>query len=110
VFRFSYTSLVTPNSVVDYDMAARTWTVRKQTEVLGGYDPSRYRSERLFGTAPDGTRVFPHTISATGFSDRLIAAILENHQRPGGSVRIPDKLVPYMGGLTELTPGSARRA
>ena len=57
VFRFSYTSLVTPNSVVDYDLAARTWTVRKQTEVLGGYDPSRYRSERLFATAPDGTRV-----------------------------------------------------
>jgi oligopeptidase B len=57
LFRFSYTSLVTPNSVVDYDLAARTWTVRKQTEVLGGYDPSRYRSERLFATAPDGTRV-----------------------------------------------------
>ncbi len=57
VFRFSYTSLVTPNSVVDYDLAARTWTVRKQTEVLGGYDPSLYRSERLFATNPDGTRV-----------------------------------------------------
>ncbi len=57
VFRFSYTSLVTPNSVVDYDMAARTWTVRKQTEVLGGYDASRYRSERRFAAAPDGTRV-----------------------------------------------------
>jgi oligopeptidase B len=57
VFRFSYTSLVTPNSVVDYDLATRTWTVRKQTEVLGGYDPSGYRSERLFATAPDGTRV-----------------------------------------------------
>jgi len=57
VFRFSYTSLVTPNSVVDYDMAQRTWTVRKQTEVLGGYDPSGYRSERLFAGAPDGTRV-----------------------------------------------------
>jgi oligopeptidase B len=51
VFRFSYTSLVTPNSVVDYDMAARTWTVRKQTEVVGGYEPSRYRSERLFAAA-----------------------------------------------------------
>jgi oligopeptidase B len=57
VFRFSYTSLVTPNSVVDYDLAARSWTVRKQTEVLGGYDPSRYRSERLFATASDGTGV-----------------------------------------------------
>jgi oligopeptidase B len=57
VFRFSYTSLVTPNSIVDYDLDARTWTVRKQTEVLGGYDPSLYRSERLFAAAPDGTRV-----------------------------------------------------
>ncbi|HUF35929.1 MAG TPA: prolyl oligopeptidase family serine peptidase, partial [Gemmatimonadales bacterium] len=57
VLRFSYTSLVTPNSVVDYDMAARTWTVRKQTEVLGGYDPARYRSERLFAAGPDGMQV-----------------------------------------------------
>jgi oligopeptidase B len=55
--RFTYTSLVTPASVVDYDMTARTWTVRKQTEVLGGYDPARYRSERLFATAADGTQV-----------------------------------------------------
>jgi oligopeptidase B len=57
LLRFTYTSLVTPNSVVEYDMAARSWTVRKQTEVLGGYDPSRYRSERRFATAPDGTRI-----------------------------------------------------
>jgi oligopeptidase B len=57
VLRFTYTSLVTPSSVVDYDMTTRSWTVRKQTEVLGGYDKSRYRSERIFATAPDGKRV-----------------------------------------------------
>jgi oligopeptidase B len=57
LLRFTYTSLVTPSSVVDYDLAGRTWTVRKQTEVLGGYDPSLYRSERLSATAPDGTTV-----------------------------------------------------
>ena len=57
LLRFTYTSLVTPSSVVDYDMATRSWTVRKQTEVLGGYDKSRYRSERIFATAPDGERV-----------------------------------------------------
>jgi oligopeptidase B len=57
LLRFTYTSMVTPASVVDYDMSGRTWTVKKQTEVLGGYDPARYRSERLFATAPDGTRV-----------------------------------------------------
>jgi oligopeptidase B len=57
LLRFTYTSLVTPSSVVEYDMASRNWTVRKQTEVLGGYDPWRYRSERVFAPAPDGERV-----------------------------------------------------
>ena len=57
LLRFTYTSLVTPSSVVEYDMADRTWTVRKQTEVRGGYDPSLYRSERVFATAPDGEQV-----------------------------------------------------
>jgi oligopeptidase B len=57
LLRFTYTSLVTPSSVVDYDMASRGWSVLKQTEVLGGYDSSRYRSERLFVTAADGTLV-----------------------------------------------------
>ncbi len=54
--RFTYTSLVTPSSVVDYDLSTRTWTVRKQTAVRG-YNPSHYRSERLFAPAPDGVRV-----------------------------------------------------
>jgi oligopeptidase B len=57
LLRFTYTSLVTPPSVIEYDMAERAWMVRKQTEVLGGYDPSLYRSERVFATAPDGERV-----------------------------------------------------
>ena len=57
LLRFTYTSLVTPSCVVEYDMAARTWTVRKQSEVCGGYDPSLYQSERVFATAPDGERV-----------------------------------------------------
>jgi oligopeptidase B len=57
LLRFTYTSLVTPNSVIDYDLLSHSWTVRKQTEVLGGYDQSRYRSERLLAQAPDGTQV-----------------------------------------------------
>jgi oligopeptidase B len=57
VYRFRYQSLVTPPSVFDYDTARRTLTLLKQTEVLGGYDPARYRSERLYATADDGTRV-----------------------------------------------------
>jgi oligopeptidase B len=56
LLRFTYTSLVTPSSVVEYDLALRSWAVRKQTEVRG-YDPSLYRSERRFATAPDGVQV-----------------------------------------------------
>ncbi|MDF3053705.1 MAG: oligopeptidase, partial [Geminicoccaceae bacterium] len=57
VLRFTYTSLVTPSSVVEYDMASGAWIVRKRTEVLGGYDQALYRSERIFATAPDGEQV-----------------------------------------------------
>ena len=55
--RFSYMSLVTPQSVYDYDMDARTRVLKKQYEVLGGYDPGRYQSERIFAKAADGVEV-----------------------------------------------------
>ena len=57
VFRFRYQSLVTPESVFDYDMDKRERKLLKRTEVLGGYDPGRYVSERLHAKAPDGTLV-----------------------------------------------------
>jgi len=56
-FRFNYQSFITPSSVFDYDMDKRTRTLLKQTEVLGGYDPSQYQSERLWATASDGARI-----------------------------------------------------
>jgi oligopeptidase B len=57
LYRFRYQSLVTPDSVFDYDVVTRERTLLKQTPVLGGYDPARYRSERLWAVAPDGARV-----------------------------------------------------
>ncbi|HEY7512944.1 MAG TPA: S9 family peptidase, partial [Vicinamibacteria bacterium] len=57
VFRYSYQSLVTPSSVFDYDMDKRESVLLKQTEVRGGYEPSRYATERQFATAPDGVRI-----------------------------------------------------
>ncbi len=55
--RFSYTSLVTPPSSVQYDVATRSRVVVKRQTVLGGYEPQRFRTERLWATAPDGTQV-----------------------------------------------------
>ena len=54
--RLTYASLVTPPTVVDYDMSSRAVTVLKRQRV-SGYDPSRYRAERITATAPDGTGV-----------------------------------------------------
>ena len=55
--RFQYTSLVTPMQSIDFDLETRERTVVKQQPVLGGYEPSGYRTERVWATAPDGTRV-----------------------------------------------------
>src|SRR5438270_6740521 len=46
LFRYAYQSLVTPASVFDYEVENHTSTLLKQTEVPGGYDPSKYGSER----------------------------------------------------------------
>jgi oligopeptidase B len=54
--RINYMSMVTPLSVYDYDLAARTRELKKQTEVIG-YRPEKYQTERVFATAPDGARI-----------------------------------------------------
>ena len=55
--RFSYMSMITPNSTFDYDLTTKTRKLLKQQEVLGGYDPKAYVSERVYVTARDGARV-----------------------------------------------------
>jgi oligopeptidase B len=57
ILRFQYTSLITPLSVYDYHMKERTRELKKRTEVLGGYDPEQYVSERLFAATPGGPRI-----------------------------------------------------
>ncbi len=56
-YRLRYQSLVTPASVFDYDIPGRRLVLLKRAPVLGGYDPARYRSERIHAIAPDGTRI-----------------------------------------------------
>src|SRR5436190_4531214 len=56
-YRFRYQSMVTPATVYDYDVRERRLTLLKRQEVLGGYDPTRYRAERVYATAPDGVRI-----------------------------------------------------
>jgi oligopeptidase B len=66
--RYSYQSLTTPPSVYDYDMAKGTSVLLKREEVLGGFDPQRYVSERLWATARDGVRVPISIVYPKGFA------------------------------------------
>ncbi len=67
LLRFSYSSLTTPNSVYDYDMAAKTKMLLKQDSVLGGFDKNNYESKRLWTTAGDGTMVPVSLVYRKGF-------------------------------------------
>jgi len=57
VVRYGYNSLVTPFSTFDYDMNTGKSTLLKQTDVPGGFDRTNYKSERVFATASDGTKI-----------------------------------------------------
>ena len=57
VLRFGYASLTTPPSTYDYNLRTREKTLLKREEVLGGFDPADYRTERLHARADDGVEV-----------------------------------------------------
>ncbi|MEA3264841.1 MAG: S9 family peptidase [Pseudomonadota bacterium] len=55
--RLSYESMVSPASVLDYDVASRKLTTLKVQEIPSGYDASLYATERLEIAARDGTKI-----------------------------------------------------
>ncbi len=55
--RFGFSSLKTPRSVFDYNLKTKQRRLKKQQEVLDGYDPQNYVTERLFATAADGAQI-----------------------------------------------------
>ncbi|WP_254157444.1 S9 family peptidase [Chryseosolibacter indicus] len=57
LIRYGYTSLTTPNSTYDYNMRTKEKKLLKQQEIVGGYNPENYQTERLWATAADGTKV-----------------------------------------------------
>lgn len=65
--RYSYTSMQTPMSTYDYDMDTKKNELRKRQEVLGGYDPKNYVTERLYVTARDGVKVPVSLVYKKGF-------------------------------------------
>ncbi len=67
LLRINYSSMVTPATVFDYDVAAGKLITRKVQDVPSGYDPSQYATERLMITARDGTKVPVSIVHKKGF-------------------------------------------
>ena len=58
ILRYSYNSMTTPSSVIDFNMRDHTKEVQKEQEVLGGtFDKNNYTSERVWATARDGQKI-----------------------------------------------------
>ncbi|MGH7700244.1 MAG: S9 family peptidase [Gemmatimonadales bacterium] len=76
LLRYGYSSLTTPSSTYDYNMETREKTLLKREEVLGGFDPANYVSERLYATARDGTRVPVSLVYRKGMERRFPAPTL----------------------------------
>jgi oligopeptidase B len=57
VFRYSYESMTTPESIFEWDLSSKTSKLLKQDEVVGGHEPSEYVSERFFIEVRDGASV-----------------------------------------------------
>ncbi len=58
ILRYTYNSMTTPYSVIDYNMRTGAKEVKKQQQVLGGkFSEENYESQRLWATATDGTQI-----------------------------------------------------
>ncbi|MGB1207161.1 MAG: S9 family peptidase [Chitinophagales bacterium] len=57
LLRYVYNSLTTPRTVYEFDMQTHHQKLLKQYEVLGGFSPDQYQSERIYAIATDGTKV-----------------------------------------------------
>jgi oligopeptidase B len=60
ILRFTYSSPITPHSVIDYHMDTGQWQLIKQ-DIPGGYDRTQYATDRIHATALDGKQI-PMTI------------------------------------------------
>lgn len=66
-YRLSYSSMVTPATVYDYDPKSRALKTLKVQQIPSGYDASKYQTERLMITARDGRKVPVSVVTKKGF-------------------------------------------
>ena len=82
----------------------------KYREISSCSNCTDFQARRMHITYRDenGKLQLVHTLNGSGLAvGRTVAAILENYQNEDGTVTIPEVLVPYMHGITKITPENA---
>jgi seryl-tRNA synthetase len=93
-----------------YDVEAWVPTQDAYRELTSTSNCTTFQARRL-GTrfrGEDGRTTLVATLNGTLATTRWIVAILETHQQADGSVRVPEALRPYLGGLEVLEPAAAK--
>jgi seryl-tRNA synthetase len=89
-----------------YDVEVWLPSQDKYREISSCSNCEDFQARRMntrFRPKDGGKLRFVHTLNGSGIAiGRTLIAVLENYQREDGSVEIPEVLVPYMGGATEI--------
>jgi oligopeptidase B len=76
MLRYNYTSLTTPGTTYEYNMDTKEKKLLKQQEVVGGYNPADYVTERLYAPTKDGVKVPISIVYKKGFEQNGNAPLL----------------------------------
>jgi len=88
-----------------YDLEVWMPSYDKYVEVSSCSNFEAFQARRTGIRFKDGAGkpVYVHTLNGSGLGvNRTVAAIMENFQQADGSIKVPEVLVPYMGGVTEI--------
>ncbi|MBC7542977.1 MAG: serine--tRNA ligase [Candidatus Sericytochromatia bacterium] len=94
------------NSAKTYDLEVWFPSQNKYREISSCSNCTDFQARRgmtRFRPEAQASTEYPHTLNGSGLAvGRTLAALMENHQQPDGSIRIPAALQPYVGGTKEI--------
>lgn len=78
---------------------------KEVSSVSNARDYQARRNNTKYKNAQSGKNEYIHTLNGSGLAtSRVIPAIVEQYQQKDGSIKVPEVLVPFMGGITEIKP------
>lgn len=82
------------NGYKEISSCSDCWDFQARRANIKYRDPENFKGAR-----------YVHTLNGSGLAvGRTMAAVVENYQQADGTIRVPDVLVPYMGGVTVIEP------